>query len=41
MGRWVAQRIYERREWMGVRWWSYYDPRWVSAGLWDTEGTEA
>ena len=21
---------------MGVRWWSYYDPRWGSFGLWDT-----
>jgi hypothetical protein len=20
---------------MGVRWWSYYDPRWASVGLWD------
>lgn len=30
-----AQRIFERREWTGVRWWSYYDPRWASIGLWD------
>jgi hypothetical protein len=30
-----ARRIYEQRLWAGIRWWSYYDPRWVSAGLWD------
>jgi hypothetical protein len=33
-----ARRIYERAEWAGVRWWSYYDSRWFSAGLWDTTG---
>jgi RES domain len=31
-----ARRIYEQRGWAGVRWWSYYDPRWASIGLWDT-----
>jgi hypothetical protein len=30
-----ARRIYEQRQWIGVRWWSYYDPRWASIGLWD------
>jgi hypothetical protein len=30
-----ARRIYEKRVWMGVRWWSYYDPAWSSFGLWD------
>lgn len=30
-----ARRIYERRAWVGVRWWSYYDPRWASLGLWE------
>lgn len=30
-----AGRIYEKRQWIGVRWWSYYDPRWASVGLWD------
>lgn len=30
-----ARGIYERRVWKGVRWWSYYDPRWASVGLWD------
>jgi hypothetical protein len=29
-------RIFERREFAGVRWWSYYDPQWGSFGLWDT-----
>ena len=31
-----AKGIYLRREWIGVRWWSYYDPKWASIGLWDT-----
>ncbi|MGA8027688.1 MAG: RES family NAD+ phosphorylase [Bryobacteraceae bacterium] len=30
-----ARRIYNRRKWAGVQWWSYYDSRWTSAGLWD------
>lgn len=30
-----ARRIYEERKWAGVRWWSYYDARWASFGLWD------
>jgi RES domain len=30
-----ARRIYEAGPWAGVRWWSYYDPRWASFGLWD------
>jgi hypothetical protein len=30
-----ARRIYERGQWSGVRWWSYYDPAWSSYGLWD------
>ena len=29
-----SRRIYEQRAWVCVRWWSYYDPRWVSVGLW-------
>ena len=33
-----AARIFERREFVGVRWWSYYDPQWGSFGLWDTSG---
>lgn len=34
--RW-ARTIFERGRWSGVRWWSYYDPRWYSYGLWDTD----
>jgi len=33
-----ARRIYAQRLWVGVRWWSYYDPRWASVGLWDLTG---
>ncbi|MGA3078908.1 MAG: RES family NAD+ phosphorylase [Bryobacteraceae bacterium] len=32
-----ALRIYARRQWSGVRWWSYYDPSWSTYGLWDIE----
>jgi len=30
-----ARLIYEQRKWAGVEWWSYYDSRWTSVGLWD------
>jgi hypothetical protein len=30
-----ARRIYEQGRWIGVRWWSYYDPQWASFGLWE------
>jgi len=30
-----SRRIYNQRAWVGVRWWSYYDPRWASVGLWE------
>jgi hypothetical protein len=33
--RWSAD-IHARGDFAGVRWWSYYDPRWGSFGLWDT-----
>ncbi|HET9588118.1 MAG TPA: hypothetical protein VFO91_04975, partial [Anaerolineales bacterium] len=33
-----ARRIYNQRTWIGVRWWSYYEPQWASIGLWDTRG---
>jgi len=29
-----ARRIYEMRLWAGIRWWSYYDARWCSIGIW-------
>jgi hypothetical protein len=35
--RW-ARRIYDAGSWAGVRWWSYYDPRWTSFGIWDARG---
>ena len=33
-----ARRIREQGKWTGVSWWSYYDPRWASVGLWNTSG---
>jgi len=30
-----ARRLYRDRRWSGVQWWSYYDPRWASFGIWD------
>lgn len=30
-----ANRIYEEGGWAGVRWWSYYDSKWSSFGVWD------
>jgi hypothetical protein len=33
-----ARRIYQAGSWAGVRWWSYYDPRWSTFGIWDTRG---
>ncbi len=32
-----AREIYDQGAWVGVRWWSYYDPRWGSIGLWDAK----
>jgi hypothetical protein len=31
-----ALKLYETGSYVGVRWWSYYDPRWGSVGLWDS-----
>jgi hypothetical protein len=31
-----ALKLYEGGSYVGVRWWSYYDPCWGSYGLWDT-----
>jgi RES domain len=33
-----ARLIHHQGTWSGVRWWSYYDPRWSSIGLWRREG---
>ena len=30
-----ALQAFKNKRWIGVRWWSYYDPRWYSYGLWD------
>jgi len=30
-----ARRIYEQGGWAGG--WSYYDPRWISVGVWETD----
>ena len=30
-----ALRAFRLKRWEGVRWWSYYDPRWYAYGLWD------
>lgn len=32
-----TRRIFLDGAWCGIRWWSYYDPRWASFGLWDWE----
>lgn len=32
--RW-ARAIFAEGSWAGVGWWSYYDPRWTSVGLWE------
>jgi len=36
----LALRIYERRRYIGVSWWNYYDPAWTSFGLWDISSLE-
>lgn len=35
--RW-AREIFSRRRAAGVRWWSYYDPRWYAYALWERTG---
>jgi len=30
-----AERIYKIGRWSGVQWWSYYEPKWASFGLWN------
>ena len=31
-----ARLIYDQKIWIGIRWWSYYNPAWFTFGLWDT-----
>lgn len=33
---WSA-RIFDEGRWSGVSWWSYWDPRWASFGVWRVE----
>lgn len=33
-----ARAIYDTGEHQGISWWSYYEPRWASFGLWDYSG---
>ena len=35
--RWALQ-IHDQAKWDGVRWWSYYDAKWASFGLWNITG---
>lgn len=32
-----ARNIHRQGSWIGVRWWSYYDPEWASFALWNLE----
>jgi hypothetical protein len=34
--RW-ALGIHELGSWAGVRWWSYYDPRWYCCAIWEID----
>ncbi|MGO4382633.1 RES domain-containing protein [Specibacter sp. RAF43] len=33
-----ARAMYDTGDYAGVSWWSYYEPRWASYGLWDMSG---
>src|SRR4029077_16710830 len=32
-----ARHLFESGRWIGVSWWSYYNPRWLSAGIWNLQ----
>ena len=36
-----ARRIFDQGQFAGVRWWSYYEPRWASIGLWNIQSLTA
>lgn len=36
-----ARALFERRQWIGVRWWSYYSPDWYVYGLWECGAVRA
>ena len=29
-----ALRVFRQKRWSGLRWWSYYDPRWYTYAVW-------
>jgi hypothetical protein len=33
-----ARSMYESGDCAGLSWWSFYEPRWASFGLWDISG---
>jgi hypothetical protein len=33
-----ALRIFREGRWGGISWWSYFDPRWSSHGIWAVDG---
>lgn len=33
-----ARAMYDTDQYAGVSWWSFYEPRWASFGLWDITG---
>ncbi|MBE4719556.1 RES family NAD+ phosphorylase [Pseudarthrobacter sp. AB1] len=33
-----ARSIHDTGDYAGLSWWSFYEPRWASLGLWDTSG---
>lgn len=33
-----ARSMYETGDYAGLSWWSFYEPRWASYGLWDIAG---
>ncbi|ABK02109.1 hypothetical protein Arth_0711 [Arthrobacter sp. FB24] len=33
-----ARSMYETGDYAGLSWWSFYEPRWASFGLWDITG---
>ena len=35
-----SKRIYKTRRWIGIAWWSRYESRWQSMGLWSKKGLQ-
>jgi len=34
-----ARSIYDTGDYAGVSWWSFYEPRWASLGMWDVSAS--